>query len=777
MARLARARHYPFMDRETDRSRLFNRMLIGTALLSLAVGLLLMISGHDGAAQWVWSAGTLPVTLALAFAILRGLASGRVGLDMIALASMSAAIWLGEALAANVVAIMYAGGTALEDHAIARAERDLSGLIERAPRIAHVWRADHLEDVPVNAVQPGDRLVIRAGEIIPVDGFVEDGSATLDESALTGEPLPVVRTSTEAVRSGVVNAGETFHMRASASAGESTYSGILRLVTAAQTARAPFIRLADRFALLLLPVSLALAGAAWFFSGDPVRGLAVLVAATPCPLILAAPVAFISGVSRAARLGILVKGGGPLEALAQVRTVIFDKTGTLTIGGARLIAIEPAEGVDPQLVLQLAASLEQASHHVVAAAIVAAARSRDLQLRLPENVREAMGSGLEGTVDGRRLRVGSHDYVFGARQPDAWSQRVLRRASWRSALSVFLAIDGKPFGALLMGDELRRETPRAVQRLRRNGVVRILMVTGDRADAAQTIGAALDLDSVLADRVPSDKVDAVAAEQKIAPVLMVGDGINDAPALAAASVGMAMGARGASASSQAADVVLLVDRLDRVADALVIARRTRAIAMQSIVAGMVLSAIAMVAAAFGYVSPVEGALIQEGIDVAVILNALRALGAGRQQPLSQATQAGGLARLRSEHERIERGSLDRLRDIADALDAADSDRGTALIGEADQIVREAIVRHEMADEHEIFPGLRGQSAALSAMSRAHREILHLARLLGKLAAEAAAGGADAYLLRDAQRVIEAIEALVRMHNAQEEDIYEGDGGG
>ena len=410
--------------------------------------------------------------------------------------------------------------------------------------------------------------------------------ATIDEAALTGEPIPVARRSGEIARSGSLNAGDTFEVRASAIASESTYAGIVRMVSAAQTAKAPFIRMADRYALLFLPLTLAIAGGAGFFSNDPVRALAVVVAATPCPLILAAPVAFIAGVAQAAKRGILVKGGGALEALAHTHTVVFDKTGTLTLGGARLVAIEAAPGHSADQILQIAASLEQASHHVVAAAIVEAATARGLKLAVPSNAHETMGSGLEGVVDGQIVRVGSHQMVCGSHKPEPWAARALRRAAWRSARTVFVALDGHVIGVILLADELRRETPRAVQSLRTVGVSRIIMVTGDRADAAETIGAALDLDAVLAEREPADKVDAVKTEKRQSPTVMVGDGINDAPALAAANVGIAMEARGASASSEAADVVILVDRLDRVSEAVSIARRTRGIALQSILAGI-----------------------------------------------------------------------------------------------------------------------------------------------------------------------------------------------
>ena len=384
-----------------------------------------------------------------------------------------------------------------------------------------------------------------------------------------------------------------------------------------------------------------------------------------------------------------------------------------------------------------------------------------------------MGSGLEGVIDGRTVRVGSYQMVYGARASEAWAARALRRATWRSALSVFVAVGGRTIGAVLLADELRRETPRTVQSLRTAGVARIVMVTGDRADAAETIGAALDLDAVLAEREPADKVDAVATEQRQSPTVMVGDGINDAPALAAANVGIAMGARGASASSEAADVVILVDRLDRVSDAVAIARRTRRIALQSIFSGMALSGLAMGFAAVGLLPPIAGALTQEAIDVAVILNALRALTSGHKHSRQKMPTATA-ATLHLDHQRME-PTLDRLREIADGLDAADGAGAVTLISEADEIVSRQIVEHERDDERAVYPRVAkflGDRHGLGAMSRAHREIIHMARLLRRLTVGLTPQDADHYLIRDAQRVIEGIEALVRIHNAQEEDIYE-----
>jgi len=384
-----------------------------------------------------------------------------------------------------------------------------------------------------------------------------------------------------------------------------------------------------------------------------------------------------------------------------------------------------------------------------------------------------MGSGLRGVIDGRRVSAGSRDMILAQQSTPEWALRAVRRASWRSALVVFVAVDDKPIGALLLADDLRADTPRAIRMLREAGVARIVMVTGDHAAAAQSIGAALDLDAVLADRVPSDKVDAVRAEQRLNPTIMVGDGINDAPALASADVGIALGGRGASASSEAADVVILADRLDRVGDAIIIAQRARRIAIESIIAGMSLSVLAMLAATAGWLAPVPAAIIQEVIDLMVILNALRALNpahVGARQKISASIGR----EMHHDHVALLR-SLDRLRSIADALDDVTLEQAVPLIVEANAVVQDQVVKHERDDEGNVYPRLAHvltDGYGLSAMSRAHREILHLARLLARVAEDLPSEKVDRFLIRDAQRVIEAIEALVRIHTAQEEDIYE-----
>lgn len=607
------------------------RALLAIAILGLALGFAAWRFGFGPLdANMIWTVATLPVVGALAVSILRDFWIGRFGVDAIALVSMSAALLLGQPLAAVVVAIMYAGGTVLEDFARGRAERNLKALTDRSPRVAHRTSRLGIETISVEDVAVGDELMVLAGELLPVDGILLDASASLDESAVSGEPLPERRCAGDVLRSGTLNAGESFAMRASAVAEQSTYAAIVRMVAAAQTAKSPFIRMADRFALFLLPATLLVAGVAWHVSGDPIRALAVLVVATPCPLILAAPVAFIGGVSRAARAGILMKGSAALEALAQVRTAIFDKTGTLTVGGAELVEIEAAPGRDEDHLLRLLASLEQASHHVLADSIIRTARGRQLVLSPPRDVREHRGAGLKGRVETIAIAAGSRAFVLADRPLPGWAKGGEEKYRDEPVLRIFVALGGRLAGVFTFGDALRVDAHDALARLRLAGITRMVMLTGDDRATAMRMSALLDLDAVVADATPVEKVATVEAEKALAPTMMVGDGINDAPALAAATVGVAMGARGATASSEAADVIILADRMQPVAEAVAIARRTRAIALQSIVAGLALSGLAMIAAAMGQITPVAGALLQEVIDVAVILNALRALGDGRK---------------------------------------------------------------------------------------------------------------------------------------------------
>lgn len=596
--------------------------LLAFAIFGLATGLAAFASGEEVWAARLWAIGTLPVLAGLIWEIVTSLRRGDVGLDIVAALSMTAALIFGEALAAGVVALMYAGGQYLERFAESRARREMTALLSRVPRSAMRYRDGGLEEVSLDDVVPGDRLLIRKGDVAPVDGVVASGLALLDQSTLTGETLPVKCDVGAAVLSGSTNVGDAFDLTAERRAADSTFAAIVRLVEGAQKARAPMARLADRYAMVFLAVTVALAAAAWLLTGDPVRAVAVLVVATPCPLILAVPVALVAGLSRAAGRGILVKGGRALEALARVRVLVIDKTGTLTRGRAQLEAIHAVDDVADSEILRLAASLDQASGHAIAEALVAEAQARGLRLSTPTEVTETPGEGLEGLVDGRRVILGGRAFVRSKLASAAAPEDGLT-AGW---IAVAVAVDGTLAGELILADALRDGTAALMLGLRRAGIERIVLATGDRHDVAEVVAGDLGLDAIRADLTPDQKVMVVLSERKFGPVMMVGDGVNDAPALAAADVGMAMGARGSTASAETADVVLLLDEIDRVLPAILIARRSRTIALQSVVVGIGLSVVGMVAAAFGLITPVQGALLQEVIDVAVILNALRALG-------------------------------------------------------------------------------------------------------------------------------------------------------
>ena len=597
--------------------------LLTIALVGLAGGTALHFAGQAGAGL-AWTLGTLPVLLGLVIQITRALGRGDVGLDIVAALSMSAALAFGEPLAGNVVALMYAGGQLLETFAAGRARQEMTALLGRVAHTAMLYAGTALEEVPITTLRPGDRLLIRHGEVLPVDGTVATSRAELDMAALTGESLPVFVLPGAEALSGATLLGDPIDLIVTRPAADSTYAGIVRLVEAAQASKAPMARLADRYALWFLALTVLLAGAAWALTQDPLRALAVLVVATPCPLILAVPVALISGLSRTARMGVLVKHGGMLEALARVDTAMLDKTGTLTEGSPAVTGIRPVPGVTEEDVLYRAASLDQASGHSVAAALIQAASARNLPLSTPSHTVEQAGSGLSGQVDTRLTAVGGLDYVTS--QLTSGSFAGLTQGLPLAAMTVAVAVAGHPYGLIVLQDRLRPDAHASLAALRSAGIGRIILASGDRSDIARAIGAELGVDAALGDLTPADKLAVLQREKSSTGLLMmVGDGVNDAPALAAADVGVAMGARGAAASSEAAGVVLLVDALMPLARAITVARRTRSIALQSVFAGLGLSLAAMLAAALGYLPPVQGALLQEAIDVAVILNALRAL--------------------------------------------------------------------------------------------------------------------------------------------------------
>lgn len=619
----------------TGTDRLKTSILV-LAVAGLIAGLGLYVAGKPEWAGIAWSVGVVPALAALLVEILRSVGRGEVGLDIVAALSMAAALAFGETLAAAVVAVMYAGGTFLEGFAEGRARREMHDLLSRVPRTATRHRNGALEDVPLDDIAPGDLLLIRQGDMVPADGTVTSDTAFVDTSALTGESLPRRLFCGAEAMSGATNAGEAFDITATHRAAQSTYAGIVRLVEEAQRSKAPMSRLADRWSLGFLGVTLAIALAAWWFTGDPIRAVAVLVVATPCPLILAVPVALVAGLSRAAHFGVLIKGAGPLETMARIRTLILDKTGTLTDGRPQIVSIDSHDGMGEDDILRFAASLDQASKHPVAQSIVAAAKARGLALVVPSDVAEIPGEGVVGTVEGRRVLVGGDGFV---------ARRVGRPSGDHPALKagsvlVAVAVDGHMSGHLVMADPLREGISDMLAGLRQQGIGRILLATGDRSEVAERVTEGLGLDGLRAGLTPDQKVLLVLTERKNGPVMMVGDGVNDAPALAAADVGVAMGARGAAASAEAADVVLLVDRIDRLGPGIEIARASRRIAVESVAAGIGLSVLGMVAAAFGHLTPVQGALLQEVIDVAVILNALRALRIQPDDPTAAMPQVG-----------------------------------------------------------------------------------------------------------------------------------------
>lgn len=605
-------------------------MLAFAALSSVVAGALFHLVDRDPIGDALWAATVAIMLVPLTWSVLSSLLRGDLGVDAIALVSMAGALALGEYAAGAVVALMLAGGEWLEERAGRRARRELTRLVERAPRIAHVRRGGSVVEVGVDEVAVGDVLVVRAGEVVPVDGIVTTGEAVVDEAALTGEPLPATYGHGGAVRSGTTNAGEAFELRAVRPAADSAYAALVRLVREVETQRAPFVRMADRYAVVFLPVTAVLAALAWALSEDPVRALAVFVVATPCPLILAAPIALISGVSRAAHAGVIVKGGGVIEKLGAVRTALLDKTGTVTLGTAEVVDVRTTGKVRPEELLRLAASIDQLSAHPLAEALVHDAERQGLELAFPERVEERLGQGIEGLVDGRRVAVGKAAWLrergYGGDADRTAAQ--LDADAAQGSVTVLVGVDGRLAGAIVLADHLREDAPALIADLRDAGVRHVAMVTGDRTVVANEIGRLLGVDRIYAEHSPEEKLEVVRAMQRtpeLEPVLMVGDGINDAPALALADVGIAMGAAGATAASETADAVIVVDRVDRVADAVRIGRRSLYIARQSVLVGMGLSGIAMVFAAFGLIVPVVGALVQEVIDVAVILNALRAL--------------------------------------------------------------------------------------------------------------------------------------------------------
>lgn len=594
-----------------------------TVIVMIAV-LALNLSGLDQAGRWLATLYVSAIIVWTLIGMVRDVMRGHVGLDVLAVVAMVATLAVGEYVAALIIVLMLSGGEALEDYAGRRAKKELTALLDRSPQIAHVivhpdaTTSDEVRDAAADDVRIGDVLLVRPSEIVPVDGVLLTESGTFDESSLTGESMPVSRAAGEEVLSGAVNGSRAVRMRAIRRSADSQYQQIVALVRDAQESRAPVVRLADRFAIPFTAVSLVIAGAAWGISGDPTRFAEVLVLATPCPLLIAAPVAFLGGLSRAAKAGIIIKGGAVIEQLARVRSAAFDKTGTLTQGRPDLVDVRAAAGFDADEVLRLAASAEQYSSHVLAEGIRRAADDRGLHIESATDAREVATNGVTATIGGRIVVVGKPAYIA-ALAPD--TQRADLDPGQAAA---YVAVDGRFAGVLVLADDARAESPAVVEWLGAHGVGRIVMLTGDAQATAESIAHAVGITEVHAELLPPEKVH-LAAELRPRPVLMVGDGVNDAPVLAAADIGIAMGAKGATAAGDAADAVILKDSLAKVVDAISIGRHTLRVAYAAIWIGIGISIALMLIAATGVIPAVAGALIQELVDLATILYALRAL--------------------------------------------------------------------------------------------------------------------------------------------------------
>jgi heavy metal translocating P-type ATPase len=769
----------PFSWRTANRaanpaaSRVIRFGTLVIALGGLVAGGIAAAAGQTAVSDVCWTTTAILGALLAVVWVGQALTHGRLGVDVIACAAVVGTLLIGEYLAGALITVMLTTGRALEGWAAGRAERELRLLLEHGAKVAHRYgESSSLADCSLAEVGIGDLLLIQPGEVVPVDGTLSGNSAVIDESALTGESLPVLRGSADVIRSGAMNAGGPFDLVATTTASNSTFAGIVRLVEQASATTSPFVRMADRFALFFLAVSFTVAGAAWLVSGDSVRAVAVLVVATPCPLILAAPVAIVAGLSRCARRGVVVKGGGALEALAQADVLLFDKTGTLTVGRPSIIEVIAADGFEAGEILRLAASLDQVSPHVLASAIVRSARQRGCDLVVPTESAEVAGSGVRGLVGGRAVRVGNGRWT-GVEGDEAWVVRGRLLAEFEGAVSVFVGVDGVAAGVLILADPIRPDAARTVRNLRRSGIRRVVMVTGDRREVASSVGAMIGVDEIEAEQSPADKVDVVRRETNAGSTIMVGDGINDAPALAAASVGVAIGARGSTVSSETADIILTVDRLDRLGEAHVIARRARRIAAQSVVTGMSLSFIAMGAAAGGVLPPAVGAILQELIDAAVIINALRALRAGRDEVRLDEPGEAIAQRFASAHLSL-RPDVARLRDAAELLGGTDGAAAMTAVYGALRLLTDEIGPHEADEDRLLYPVIAealGGADPTGTMSRAHAEIARLTAQLAIVVDRVTDGVPVARDVRDLQRLLYGLYALLELHFAQEDENF------
>lgn len=596
-----------------------NYRLFSTAIAAVLLAIGLQLMGYHTAAKMVLGAIALIEVIPLLIDMYKSLRSGTYGIDLLAATAIISSVILGQFWAAIVIVLMLTGGEALEDYAEKRAKSELNELLKNAPQKAKVIRKKKTIEIKVDEIRVGDKIIIDAGDLVPVDAVIIEGSANFDESSLTGESLPQNKDIKDKLLSGSINLDGSIVAKALATAENSQYQQIVRLVQSAQAAQAPFVRLADRYSIPFTFGAFTLALGVWFVSGDPVRFLEVIVVATPCPLILAAPIALMSGMALSSRYGIIVKTGSALEKLAEAKTMAFDKTGTLTSGELAVDKIKSFGSQSEEEVLAIAASLEQNSNHILAHAIVAAAKERGIKLLKAKNIKEISGLGLSANLKGKNILIGRYKLMEqqGLPAPHKFNISSVKQTA------AFVAYDNEIIGLITVNDQIRPESKKTISKLKQLGIKKILMVTGDNQSVADKIAKQLGITDVHANTLPADKLK-VIEDIKQRPVIFAGDGVNDAPVLTAADVGIALGAKGSPAASESADMVIMLDDISRVTVAATIAKRTFSIAKQSIFIGIAMSSALMLIFATGKFTALTGAVIQEAVDVAVIFNALRA---------------------------------------------------------------------------------------------------------------------------------------------------------
>lgn len=593
--------------------------LFSIAVLTAIIGLGLQLANLHTASKWTVSTVALIETLPLLWGMWQDFRSGSYGLDILAATAIVASVLLGQYWAAIVVVLMLTGGESLEDYAEHRAKSELDALLKHAPLKAHIIRKGKTVEVKVSELKIGDKIIIKAGELVPVDCQIIEGTASFDESSLTGESLPQTKQSGDKLLSGSTNIDGAITAKTTASAEDSQYQQIVKLVKSAAASQAPFVRLADRYSIPFTLAAYSIGIAVWVLTGSALRFLEVIIVATPCPLLLAAPIALISGMTRASRYGIIVKTGSALEKLSQAKSIAFDKTGTLTKGELKVESIQTFGSFKENEVIGLAASLEQSSNHVMAMAIVKHMAYIKLKIMPAKHVKEVSGLGLVATVKHQHVVVGRLSLLKenGVVLPSKFKPQNIANSS------VYVAIDGELAGVINLSDEIRPESKDTLARLHKLGLANAIMITGDNESIANKIAKQLGIDKVYAETLPADKLHLLESI-KDRPLIYVGDGVNDAPALTAADIGIALGARGSTAASESADMVIMLNDLGRVATAISIAKRTFFIAKQSILIGIGISLALMVLFSTGKFSPLVGAVVQEVVDVVVIFNALRA---------------------------------------------------------------------------------------------------------------------------------------------------------